>query len=91
LEFFQVQEESAQAQEGAQQPSDRLEKEIWTIGFYVQEEKLRRSTQKNGSRPLDLESRNYPSAIRSDRSCTRFNPSGIAGISAFVISGISRT
>jgi hypothetical protein len=28
---------SAEAQEGAQQPSDRMEKEIWTVGFYVQE------------------------------------------------------
>jgi hypothetical protein len=45
LKFFQVWEESAQAQEGAQQPSDRLEKKIWTVGFYVQEE-LRRSLQK---------------------------------------------
>jgi hypothetical protein len=32
-----------------QQPSDRLEKrEIWTVGFYVQEE-LRRSAQKRRS------------------------------------------
>jgi hypothetical protein len=33
------------AQEGAQPPSDRLKKKIWTVGFYVQEE-LRRSLQK---------------------------------------------
>ena len=33
------------AQEGAQRPSDRLKKKIWTIGFYVQEE-LGRSLQK---------------------------------------------
>jgi hypothetical protein len=33
LEFFQVQEENAQALEEAQQPSDQIVKEIWTIDF----------------------------------------------------------
>jgi hypothetical protein len=33
FEFFQVQEESANAQKGAQQPLYRLEIEIWIIDF----------------------------------------------------------
>jgi hypothetical protein len=36
LEFFQGQEERVKAQEGAQQSSDRRQKEIWTIGFHIQ-------------------------------------------------------
>jgi hypothetical protein len=44
--FFQVWEESAEAQEGATTAVRSAgEKKIWTIGFYVQEE-LRRSAQK---------------------------------------------
>jgi hypothetical protein len=71
--FFQVQEESAQAQEGAQQPSDRLERDLdhWKV-FTSREH--RRSAQKNRSEPLDLIQK-YPTAIRSDRRCTGFNPS----------------
>jgi len=37
FEFFQGQEESANAQKGAQQPSDRLEIEIWIIDFMSRE------------------------------------------------------
>jgi hypothetical protein len=73
LEFFQVQEESAQAQEGAQQPSDRLEKEIWTVGFYVQgapEQAYRRGRSTAIGSHSEI-----PSAIGSDRRCTGFNPS----------------
>ena len=36
LEFFQGREERVQSQERAQQPSDRRQKEIWTVGFHVQ-------------------------------------------------------
>jgi hypothetical protein len=37
LKFSQGWEVSVQAQEGAQQSSDRQGKEIWTVDFYVQE------------------------------------------------------
>jgi hypothetical protein len=92
-----VQEESAQAQEGAQQPSDRLEKRSGPLVFTSRSS--RRSAQKNGSDRWILIK--YPSAVRSDRRCTRVNPShsqvkvpteafGI-GISTFGISGVSRS
>jgi hypothetical protein len=37
----------------AQQPSDRSEEEIWTVGFSVQGA-VGAASRKNGSRPLDL-------------------------------------
>jgi hypothetical protein len=47
--FFQVWEGVCKLRR-AKQPSDRRRKEIWTIGFHVQE-----AHRKNGSEPLDLE------------------------------------
>ena len=58
------------AQRGAESSSDRLKKKIWIIGFYVQEE-LRRSLQKGEIESRWISFRNL-SAVRSDRSNTRF-------------------
>jgi hypothetical protein len=63
LKFFQVWEESAQKlRREQQQPSDRLEKKIWTIGFHVQEGSGEAHTEEEISHRISLR---YPSAIGS--------------------------
>jgi len=53
--FSKSRKKSTQDQEGAQQLSDRAEKEIWTIDFYIQEGRSGGVHKENWSEPTDLE------------------------------------
>jgi hypothetical protein len=103
LEFFQVLEESTKAQEGAQQPSNQAEeKRSQTVGFPC-------PGSNRGAHGVEriwtIRSwSNYPTVVRSIRTCKGVKPSysgaeetkvskgiGASGISAFEISKVERS